>query len=136
MTNKELVKTWFEKLDAQDFSGIRNLMDDRHQFHNPMTPAPIGADEHIGMMQMMHNSFSGEHIINLMLEEGNHVAVSGTWKGTHSGEFQGIPATGNVVNFTFSDFFQVVDGKVLKEHMELNPLSINAQIGAPAPQEA
>lgn len=50
--------------------------------------------------------------------------------GTHTGEFNGIAATGNTVEFTFVDILHVVNGKVVKEHFELNPMTFMQQIGA------
>ena len=130
MTNKEIAKAWFAAIDAKDFNTVRNLMDSKHKFRNPMTPAPIGPEEHIGMMQMMTSAFEGKHTLNLVFGDDDHVAVSGKWNGKHTGEFNGIPATGNAVEFYFVDLFQIVNGKVVNEHFELNPAAILQQIGA------
>lgn len=133
MTSKEIIKSWFNFIDEKNYEGIKGHMAADHQFHNPMTPAPLNADEHIGMIQMMTSSFEGEHILDLLVEEDNHVAVKGRWSGKHVGDFEGVPATGNNVEFSWTDVFQIVDGKVKKEHMELNPMSIMQQI---APQQS
>lgn len=110
------------------------MMAENHQFHNPMTPTPIGIEEHIGMMHQMTSAFDGEHKIDVAVAEGEWIAVHGRWVGRHTGEFNGVPATGNEIEFTWNDFFHVVDGKVSAEHFEMNPMSIMAQIGA-VPQE-
>ena len=130
MTNKEIAKKWFASIDAKDFNTVRTLIDSKHQFRNPMTPAPIGIEEHIGMMQMMTSAFEGKHTLNLVFEEGDHVAVSGKWSGKHTGDFNGIPATGKQVEFYFVDLFNIVNGKVVNEHFEMNPAAILQQIGA------
>ncbi len=130
MTNKEIAKAWYSSVDAQDFDTLRSLMADNHSFSNPMSPTPVGLDEHIGIVQMMTGSLSGTHHIDLLLEDRNHVVVKGHWTGKHTGEFNGVPATGNDVNFTFVDIFQVENGKVSKEHLEMNPAAIMAQITA------
>lgn len=136
MTNKEIVKAWFAAIDSKDFNTVKGLMDSgKHSFRNPMTPAPVGVDEHLGMMHMMTTAFEGEHTLNLILEENDHVAVSGKWSGKHTGEFNGTPATGNAVEFYFVDLFHIENGKVTKEHFEMNPMSIMVQIGA-APANA
>src|ERR1051325_4036749 len=105
MTNKEIAKAWFANIDANNFDSVKKLMDSKHTFHNPMTPAPVGIDEHIGMMQMMTSAFSGKHELELIIEENNYVAVRGRWKGKHTSEFNGVPATGKNVTFTFLDVF-------------------------------
>ncbi len=95
-----------------------------------MTPQPLGPDEHIGMMQQMTSSFAGKHELTLLVEDSTHIAVRGRWTGKHTGEFNGIPATGNPVDFTFIDIFEIKNGKVAREAFEMNPMTMMAQIGA------
>lgn len=133
MTNKDIAKAWFKAIDAKDFAAIKNLMAPDHRFHNPMTPEAIGPEQHIGMMQMMTSAFTGEHILNLLVDDGSHVAVRGRWKGRHSGEFNGIPATNKPVEFTWTDIFEIKNGKVAREAFEMNPMAIMTQIGAAGP---
>ncbi len=135
MTTKEIAKSWFANIDAQNFDGVKELMASNHKFHNPMTPAPIGAEEHLGMMQMMTSSFKGEHHLDQFIQEGNSVVVRGRWSGKHAGEFNGVAATGNNVQFSWIDIFEVENGKVTNEYFEMNPMSIMAQIGAMEPQK-
>lgn len=130
MKSKDIVRQWFANIDNGDFEGIRKMMSNEHRFQNPMTPAPIGPDEHIGMMQMMTGAFAGEHHFDRIVHEGEWVAACGRWKGKHTGEFQGVPATGKAVEFTWADFFEIVDGQVRKEYFEMNPMTMMAQIGA------
>ena len=130
MTNKELVKAWFAGIDSENFEAIKNLMDEKHKFYNPMTPAPAGVVEHLGMMQAMTSAFSGQHHLDLVLEDGNHVVIKGHWIGKHTGTFNGVAATGNEVKFTFVDIFLIENGRVTKEHLEFNPMSLMVQIGA------
>ena len=130
MTNKEFITTWFANIDANKFDALQNMMDKNHKFNNPMTPAPIGTDEHLGMMKMMTGSFNGGHTLDVVIAEGEWVSARGHWSGTHSGEFNGIPATGKPVTFSFIDVMRIVNGKVVEEYFEMNPMSIMAQIGA------
>lgn len=130
MDNKTLAKKWFSSIDKHDWSVIEGLMDAEHRFVNPMTPAPIGPKEHLGVMQGMTSAFAGEHILDLVLSDGQHAVVRGRWKGRHTGNFNGLAATGKNVEFTFTDIFQVRDNKVVNEYFEMNPGSLMQQIGA------
>ena len=133
MTNKEIAKAWFAAIDNKDYNAIRSLAHPDHKFHNPMTPAPATTEEHIGLMQMMSGAFTGQHKIDLVMEDDDHVAVRARYVSKHTGEFNGIPATGKPVEMSFIDIFEIVDGKVRKEVLEMNPMSIMAQIGVPMP---
>jgi steroid delta-isomerase-like uncharacterized protein len=130
MTNKDIVKKWFAHIDSKQFNEVKSLMNNDHSFKNPMTPEPVGVDQHLGMMQMMTSAFDGTHILDLVLESGDYVIVSGRWNGKHTGAFNGIPASGKTVEFPFIDIFHVKNGKVTDEHMEMNPMSIMQQLGA------
>lgn len=130
MTNKEIVKAWFDSIDKKKFETVKELMDKNHVFHNPMTPAPIGQEQHLGMMNMMTSSFNGKHELELFIEEKNYVTVRGKWVGLHTGEFNGIPATNKKVEFTFIDIFHIENGKVAEEYFEMNPMAIMSQISA------
>jgi steroid delta-isomerase-like uncharacterized protein len=130
MTNKEFAKAWFKAIDAQDYATLKGRMASDHVFHNPMAPAPLDAAEHIGMIQMMMSAFKGEHSITLMVEDDSHVVVRGRWKGTHTGPFNGVPASNKTVEFTFTDVMEIKNGKLSREALEMNPMAIMTQIGA------
>ena len=120
MTNKEIATTWFASIDKKDYATIKGLMHPDHKFINPMSPAPSGQDEHIGMMQMMSGAFTGVHKLDLMLEDGNYIVVRARYVSTHTGEFNGIKPTDKPVELSFIDIFEIVDGKVRNEILEMN----------------
>ncbi|HET7115589.1 MAG TPA: ester cyclase [Hanamia sp.] len=129
MTNKEIVKAWYSALEVNDVTTIKNLMDNKYQFRNPISPMPIGAEEHLRMMDMMKSSFEARHEFDVFIEEENNVAVSGKWIAKHTGDFNGVPATGKSIKLYLIDIFNIVGGKVLFHHTEFNPMTIMAQIG-------
>jgi len=130
MTNKEIATAWFAAIDKNDYATIQGLMHPDHKFHNPMTPAPATSDEHLGMIQMMSAAFTGAHSLELILEDGNYAVVRAIFKARHTGEFNGVPATGKDVSVSFIDIFEIVDGKVRNEVLEMNPMTFMIQIGA------
>jgi predicted ester cyclase len=82
------------------------------------------------MIQMMTASFDGKHLIDHVVAEGEWVTARGRWTGKHTGEFNGIAATGKPVEFSWIDMMHVVNGKVVEEYFEMNPMAIMQQIGA------
>jgi len=132
MTNKEIVTAWFKAIDTNNYDSLKSLMHAQHAFSNPMTPAPVGIEEHLGMIKGTTDALGGEHQLDLVLQDGEYVVVRGSWTGKHVGEFNGMSATGKPVAFTFTDIFHIVDGKVKEEYFELNPMAIMSQIGAAA----
>src|ERR1041385_4502905 len=88
------------------------------------------SDMHIGMIQQMMGAFTGSHQIEQLISEGEWVVVRGRWSGKHTGEFNGIPASGKPVSFTITDIMHVVNDKVTEEFMEWNAMTLMTQIGA------
>lgn len=129
MNNKQVIKEWFANIDAKNFDGIKKLMDKKHAFHNPLSPAPAGVDEHLGMIQMLTNALPGNHHVDLTINDGEYITVRGHWSGKHTGDFNGVPATGKPVRFTWTDIFHIEKGKVTDEYLEMNPMAIMSQIG-------
>lgn len=130
MNNKDIAKAWFSAIDQKDFTAVRKLMATGHQFINPMSPQPLGPDQHIGMIEQMVSAFTGRHELTLLIADADHVAVRGRWVGTHTGEFNGVPATHKPVDFTFTDIMEIKGGKVAREAFEMNPMTFMTQIGA------
>ncbi len=70
-----------------------------------------------------------------IVAEGDTVAARVAFRGTHRGEFQGIPPTGKQVAFSSMVFNHVVDGKVEEHWVEMDLLRLMGQLGAiPEPQ--
>ena len=133
MTNKEIVKIWFASLDENNFEAIRKLTDSNYKFYNPMSPVPFGINEHVGMMQMFASAFKAIHHLDIVIGEGDYVAVKGTWNAIHTGEFNGVPATGKPVQLSSLEIFHIVDGKIIDNILEMNAMSLMAQIGVVNP---
>jgi predicted ester cyclase len=69
--------------------------------------------------------------------EGDTVAARVAFRGTHRGEFQGIPPTGKEVTFSSMVFNHVVDGKVEEHWVEFDLLRLMGQLGAiPEPEQS
>lgn len=72
-----------------------------------------------------------------VLAEGNKVALRWTMKGTHKGEFQGIPQTGNRVEVTGISIIRIEDGKLVEGWTQQDALGLMQQLGvAEAPGQA
>jgi steroid delta-isomerase-like uncharacterized protein len=66
---------------------------------------------------------------------GDRVVGRFVYRGTHSGELMGIPATGRTVEMRSIDIWRVADGMFVEHWDELNTLQVFQQIGA-LPQQA
>lgn len=78
----------------------------------------------------------GENTIEDMIAEGEAVATRGTFRGTHRGEFHGLPPTGRQVAMTWISFDRFADGKFVERRVEHDTLGLLQQLGAiPVPDQ-
>jgi steroid delta-isomerase-like uncharacterized protein len=61
---------------------------------------------------------------------GDRVVGRFVYRGTHGGEFMGIPATGRQVEMRSIDIWRVEDGMFAEHWDELNTLQVLQQMGA------
>src|SRR5262245_22633932 len=65
-----------------------------------------------------------------MIAEDDKVAVRLTARGTHSGNFMGVPATGKAYSISETHIFHMRDGKVAEHWRDADMLGLMRQLGA------
>jgi predicted ester cyclase len=68
--------------------------------------------------------------IDELVAEGDRVAVRLTFRGTHQGEFLGVPATGRTVEYVSHEFYRIADGLVAEEWICSDLASLQGQLTA------
>ena len=86
---------------------------------------------------MLHGAFPDfRATIDDMVAEGDKVVMRMTWRGTHKGEFMGIPPTGKSVSFGVIDIIRIAGGKFVEHWGQMDRMALMQQLGAiPAPGE-
>jgi predicted ester cyclase len=70
-----------------------------------------------------------------LIAEGDTVVARVVIRGTHRGEYMGLPATGKQIEFSGFDCLRIVDGKFAEHWGTFDQLSMMQQLGAlPAPR--
>ena len=76
------------------------------------------------------SAFPDLHVTaDLIIAEGDLVAVRWTARGTNTGAGNGIPATGRKVEVSGTAIFRFVDGKIAEEWTSANTLGLLKQLG-------
>ena len=68
-----------------------------------------------------------------MIAEGDKVAVRFTARGTHKGEFLGIPPTGKQVAWAGINIYRVASGKIAETWQLSDGLGLMQQLGVVPP---
>lgn len=109
---KETVRRFIAATDEQNFSKYDELLTEDLVFH---LPGGIALDRQ--QTEANERNFAAafpdaSRSIDQLFAEADRVALRETFRGTHNGEFQEIPATGRRVELTANIIYRIDDGKI------------------------
>ncbi len=129
--NKKIARQVFEEIQSQ---GKTNLVDqivaNDYIGHTPPKDfhGPEGAKQFEAMLRSGFPDLSVT--VEDQLAEGDRVATRWTFRGTHHGEFQGIPPTGKQVTMKGITIFRIANGKLIEGWNRPDMLGMLQQLGA------
>lgn len=134
--NKALMRRFMEEVvNGKNLAVIDELVTADFVEHEELPAEAAGGRE--GVKQFfgaLFNAFPDLHAtVDDMVAEEDRVAVRGTWRGTHQGEFMGIPPTGKTATFAVFDIVRVRDGKVTDHWGLSDNMALMQQLGVAAP---
>jgi steroid delta-isomerase-like uncharacterized protein len=115
--NVALVRAGFDAFNAGDTDACLALIAPDLVINLAEVPEPQhGRDVWRQGFEMMRQAFPDlrAHIEDIFGDQ-ERVAVRLLFRGTHSGEFLGIPATGRAVEYVSHEFYRVADGLIAEE---------------------
>ena len=140
--NKAVIRRWIEAFNERDLQGEADVLAPGFVAHVPDAPAPLDLEGLEAWREFTAPFVEAFPDLRLTIQdiaaEGNTVAARVAFRGTHRGEFQGLPPTGKEVAFSSMEFNRVVDGKVEEHWVEINLLGLVQQLGVatiPGPQQ-
>jgi predicted ester cyclase/ketosteroid isomerase-like protein len=134
----KLFTRWFEELwNKKNYEITKELVHPDFTAHGAGgQDIKQGPDGVAGMVKIWHQAFPDGHMtMDDLITEGDLSTIRMTFRGTHTGEFYGIPASNKPVEVTSIGIDRVINGKITEGWGELNMLGMMMQMGAiPAPQ--
>lgn len=129
--NKELVKRIFEALNNRDTATLTELYASDYGWYFPSNnPNPISREEEQEFIKSTWAGFPDlTYTIEELIEAGDKVIARFTARGTHNGEFQGMPATKNVFESGGMTVLRIKDGKVIEGREDYDLLGMMQQLG-------
>jgi steroid delta-isomerase-like uncharacterized protein len=115
--NAALVRDSFAAFNAGDLERLLAVVAPDLVMHLAELPEPIrGRETWQQGFEMMKRAFPDlEAQIEDVVAADDRVAVRVSFRGTHSGEFQGIPATGRRIHYVSHEFYRVENGLIVEE---------------------
>jgi steroid delta-isomerase-like uncharacterized protein len=108
-----------------------NSLDDTHVPWFAQNSVPTGTVAFKGLFSGFFQAFPDVRVsVDDVVSEGDKIVMRVTYRGTHLGDYEGVPATGRSVVVTGLEMFLVLGGRIVHHWHEMDHLSILLQIGA------
>ncbi len=129
--NKTLVKRIFEGLNEKNANIYKELYAPDYVWYFPSNnPKPLSREEEHGFVKIFWDAFPD---INWSIEEliakDDRIIARFIARGTHTGEFQGIPATENKIESSGSWIARIENGKLVEVREDADLLGMMQQLG-------
>jgi steroid delta-isomerase-like uncharacterized protein len=129
---QQLAAAYVAMLNMHDPDAVDRFVAPDYRNHNPFV-----ADGREANRQFWTAFFAALPDVTATMEDlvvsGDRVVGRFTYRGTHTNELMGIPATGSAVELRSIDIWRVDDGMFVEHWDELNLLEVFQQIGALPP---
>ena len=81
--------------------------------------------------ELIRRGFPDLHArIDDIVAAGDEVAMRLTFRGTHQGDYLGMPATGRTIEYVSHEFYRISDGLVAEEWICSDMATMNSQLTA------
>ena len=127
--NKAHVRRGFEAVNQKNLAVFDELLTPDVVFHSASTTMQ-GLEAYKQLLSVYVTAFPDLlFTIEDMIAEGDTVVVRYTTRGTHQGNFRGIPPTGKQVSGTGMFIDRLVNGKAVEQWINGDDLGLLQQLG-------
>jgi len=125
--NRAYVGRWIDEgFNKRNLAVIDELFAERFAVNGQV----VGRDGLRASMSQYLIGFPDLYVtVNDTIAEGNKVGIWYTAEGTHEGEFEGVPATGNRVKWSGFDLLSIEDEKISEARFLSDQFGLLAQLG-------
>jgi steroid delta-isomerase-like uncharacterized protein len=130
--SKEAARRLLEEPWRGNLGVIDELVAEEYVGHDPAEPEPIlGPGGVRAAAEKYIAAFAGGMVeVDDQIAEGDRVTSRWTARGTHTGELEGIAATGKDVTVSGLTISRFADGRIVEEWTEWDTLGLLVQLGA------
>jgi steroid delta-isomerase-like uncharacterized protein len=130
--HEELLRRYITEVwDEGDPEAVARFAADDYLRHRSPVTAPLDLAAQIERLKGFRQAFPDITIeVVDVAADGDLIAFRATLRGTHDGEFLGIPATGRTVTVGLVDFIRVEDGKFAEQWGGPDMHDLLTQLGA------
>jgi steroid delta-isomerase-like uncharacterized protein len=128
--NKEIVRRLFEIVRAHDLALLDEVLDENVIWKTPEVGEIRGLDVYREVLREAIATFPDlDPQVQVILAEGDMVSSVHRVRGTHEGDYDGIPPSHRGFDLFASDLFTLRDDKIVEHQEFYDVLTILRQIG-------
>lgn len=130
MSNKDVAIRPIKEVDKHNPGIFRELCTEDARIYMPGRVEPHTVPEIIEMVSGYFEAFpDNKHTIDDVICEGDQVVVRGACRGTHKGEWMGVPPTGKQIEYGEIVIMRFKDGKITECWVQEDDLWMMQQLG-------
>ena len=129
--NRELIKRFTEGFNEGNIEIFKELSAPEFRYYSPSnSPQPKSLEKMIEGFQLEFKGLPDYRCMtHELIAKGDKVIARFTCTGTHEGEYWGIPASGNKIEYDGIDIFHIKEGKIVEMREELDSLGLMMKLG-------
>ena len=137
-SSKAAVQRFRDALNAGDLDGAMAVFAPNAVVHMSGAPEPLTMEGFKQLGQVLLSAFTGStSTVEDMIADGDKVVSRLTFRGAHTGNLMGIPATGKSVTMSEIIIDRLADGKIVESWRLFDQMGMMQQLGViPAPGQS
>jgi steroid delta-isomerase-like uncharacterized protein len=129
-TKKEIVLGLYTAFDQGDFDLVRSMLSEDFTTDLVGMPDPLDRVAFIQFGLEFRQSFpDGYHQFDQVIAADDQVVTVSKFRGKHLGKFQGLPATGKLIEIEVIHIDRLADGKIISHWGQGNQAGMMQQLG-------
>jgi steroid delta-isomerase-like uncharacterized protein len=129
--NKAVLRRYVEALNKQDLAGAFEFLAPDFVWHGTSVFPDMDLAGVKQLYTALFTAFPDAHsVLEDLIAEGDKVVARFSMRGTHQGDFMGIPPTGKQISMTGIWIDRIEDNRVVEGWGNTDDLGLMQQIGA------
>jgi steroid delta-isomerase-like uncharacterized protein len=129
--NKAVLRRYVEALNKQDLAGAFEFLAPDFVWHGTSVFPEMDLAGVKQLYTALFTAFPDAHsVLEDLIAEGDKVVARFSMRGTHQGDFMGIPPTGKQISMTGIWIDRIEDNRVVEGWGNTDDLGLMQQIGA------
>jgi predicted ester cyclase len=128
--NKALILEFYKAFDQRNIDQAMTMLASNFIAHLAGVPEILNAEDFKKFGLVFYLAFTnGQHAFTQIIVENDKVVTLGTFTATHTGNFQGLPPTGQPIKLSVMHIDRIEDGKIVEHWGQGDVLGLMQQLG-------